>query len=66
MNNTITYARDTHKKEHKVALHYPCHGEIVRFAVKNNAREIKFLTRHGYVTGCRTKNVDNSLIKVGT
>ena len=42
MNNTITYvAMDTHKKEHKVALHYPCHEEIVRFTVKNNARDIK-------------------------
>ena len=42
MNNTITYvAMDTHKKEHKVALHYPCHEEIVRFVVKNNVRDIK-------------------------
>ena len=42
MNNTITYvAMDTHKKDHKVALHYPCHEEIVRFVVKNNARDIK-------------------------
>ena len=42
MNNTITHvAMDTHKKEHKVALHYPCNEEIVRFAVKNNARDIK-------------------------
>jgi len=32
---------DTHKKEHKVALHYPCHEEIVRFVVKNNVRDIK-------------------------
>jgi len=44
MENSITYvAMDTHKKEHKVALHYPCHEEIVRFAVKNTAREIKKL-----------------------
>ena len=42
MENTITYvAMDTHKKEHKVALHYPCNEEIVRFAIKNNARDIK-------------------------
>jgi transposase len=32
---------DTHKKEHKVALHYPCNEEIVRFAVKNTACDIK-------------------------
>jgi len=42
MKNTITYvAMDTHKKEHKVALHYPCNEEIVRFAVKNTACDIK-------------------------
>lgn len=42
MKNTITYvAMDTHKKDHKVALDYPGHEEIVRFVVKNNAREIK-------------------------
>ena len=42
MENTITYvAMDTHKKDHKVALHYPCHEEIVRFVVKNNVRDIK-------------------------
>jgi len=42
MENTITYvAMDTHKIDHKVALHYPCHEEIVRFVVKNTARDIK-------------------------
>ena len=42
MKNTITYvAMDTHKKDHKVALHYPGHEEIFRFVVKNNARDIK-------------------------
>ena len=42
MKNSITYvAMDTHKKDHKVALHYPCHEEIVRFVVKNNVRDIK-------------------------
>ena len=42
MNNTITYvAMDTHKKQHKVALHYPGQEEIIRFAFKNNARDIK-------------------------
>jgi transposase len=44
MENSITYvAMDTHKKEHKVALHYPRHEEIVRFVVKNTARDIKRL-----------------------
>ena len=42
MENAITYvAMDTHKKDHKVALDYPGHEEIVRFVVKNNARDIK-------------------------
>lgn len=42
MKNNITYvAMDTHKKEHKIALHYPCDEQIFRFAVKNTAREIK-------------------------
>ena len=42
MENTITYvAMDTHKKDHKVALHYPCDEQLVRFVVKNNARDIK-------------------------
>ena len=41
MENRITYvAMDTHKKEHKVALHYPGQEEIVRFTVKNTARDI--------------------------
>ena len=42
MNNTITHvAMDTHKKDHKVALHYPHSEEIVRFVIKNNVRDIK-------------------------
>ena len=42
MNNSITHvAMDTHKKDHTVALHYPHSEEIVRFVVKNNARDIK-------------------------
>jgi len=42
MKNSITYvAMDTHKKDHKVALHYPGDEQIVQFAVKNTAREIK-------------------------
>ena len=42
MNNCTTYvAMDTHKKEHKVALHYPGHEQIVEFTVRNAARDIK-------------------------
>jgi len=42
MKNTITYvAMDTHKKEHKVALHYPGEEQIVQFVAKNTARDIK-------------------------
>jgi transposase len=32
---------DTHKKQHKIALHYPFHQEIVEFTVNNTARDIK-------------------------
>jgi transposase len=32
---------DTHKKEHKVALHYPGEEQIARFAIKNTVRDIK-------------------------
>jgi transposase len=32
---------DTHKKQHKIALHYPCNQEIVEFTVNNTARDIK-------------------------
>jgi len=42
MNNSITYvAMDTHKKEHKAALHYPGDEEIVQFAVKNTVSDIR-------------------------
>lgn len=42
MENTITYvAMDTHKKQHKIALHYPCREEIVEFSINNTARDIK-------------------------
>ena len=42
MKNSITYvAMDTHKKEHKVALHYPGNEQIVQFVIKNTARDIK-------------------------
>ena len=36
---------DTHKKEHTVALHYPGQEEIVRFTVRNTAREITKMTK---------------------
>ena len=46
MENSITYvAMDTHKKEHHVALHYPGQEEIVRFTIKNTAREITKMTQ---------------------
>ena len=32
---------DTHKKQHKIALHYPCQKEIVEFTVNNTVRDIK-------------------------
>ncbi len=42
MKNTITHvAMDTHKKEHKVALHYPGEEQVVQFTIKNAARDIK-------------------------
>jgi transposase len=42
MENTITYAAmDTHKKQHKIALHYPCQEEIVEFTINNTVRDIK-------------------------
>ena len=46
MENSITHvAMDTHKKEHKVALHYPGGEQIVQFAVKNTARDIKKMVK---------------------
>jgi len=40
VKNSITYvAMDTHKKEHKVALHYPGDEEIVQFTVKNTVSD---------------------------
>jgi transposase len=42
MENSITYvAMDTHKKQHKIALHYPGQEEIVEFAINNTIRDIK-------------------------
>lgn len=51
MENNITYvAMDTHKKQHKIALHYPCREEVVEFTINNTARDIKKMvnkiTRH--------------------
>jgi transposase len=41
MNNNITFvAMDTHKKEHKVAILYPRHPEVVDMTVKNTSAEI--------------------------
>lgn len=46
MENIITYvAMDTHKKQHKIALHYPNQEEIIEFTVKNTAREIKKMVK---------------------
>ena len=46
MENSITYvAMDTHKKEHKVALHYPGQEEIVSLTVKNTSSEISKMVK---------------------
>jgi len=46
MENTITYvAMDTHKKQHKVALHYPCQEEIVEFTINNTVRDINKMVK---------------------
>ena len=49
MENNVTHAAmDTHKEEHNVALHCPGQEEIVRFAVRNTARDIaKMVKRIG-------------------
>lgn len=42
MENTITYiGMDTHKKQHKIALHYPDQEEIIEFTINNTVRDIK-------------------------
>jgi len=42
MENIITYVgMDTHKKQHKIALHYPRQEEIVEFTINNTVRDIK-------------------------
>jgi transposase len=46
MENTITYvAMDTHKKEHKIALHYPGQEEIVNLTVRNTSSEVSKMVR---------------------
>jgi transposase len=42
MKNNITYvAMDTHKKDHKIALHHPNDEQVIQFVIKNTADEIK-------------------------
>jgi len=39
MENSIKYvAMDTQKKQHRIALHYPCQEEIVEFTINNTVR----------------------------
>jgi len=46
VDNSITYvAMDTHKKEHKIALHYPGQQEIVNLTVRNTSSEISKMVR---------------------
>lgn len=46
MNDSITHVgMDTHKKEHKIAVHYPGQAEIVEFVVQNTARDIKKMVK---------------------
>ena len=46
MENNITYiAMDTHKKEHKIALHYPGQQEIETNTVRNTAPEISRMVK---------------------
>ena len=47
MDNTITYvAMDTHKKQHRVALHYPCQEEVFEFTISNTVREINKMVKN--------------------
>jgi len=42
MENIITYVgMDTHKKQHKIALHYPRQEEIVEFTINNTVCDIR-------------------------
>jgi len=46
MENTVTYvAMDTHKKQHKIALHYPCQEEIVEFTINNTVHDINKMVK---------------------
>jgi transposase len=46
MENNITYVgMDTHKKQHKIALHYPRQEEIVEFTINNTVRDIKKMVK---------------------
>ena len=46
MKNIITYvAMDTHKKQHRIALHYPGHEEIVEFSINNTIRDIRRMVK---------------------
>jgi transposase len=46
MENIITYVgMDTHKKQHKIALHYPRQEEIVEFTINNTVRDIKKMVK---------------------
>ena len=46
MKNNITYVgMDTHKKEHKVALHYPDKEEIEIITIKNTASDISKMVK---------------------
>jgi transposase len=46
MENIITYvAMDTHKKQHKIALHHPGQEEIVEFTIKNAVRDIRKMVK---------------------
>jgi transposase len=46
MDNTITYvAMDTHKKQHRVALHYPFQEEVFEFTINNTVRDINKMVK---------------------
>ena len=59
MENIITYVgMDTHKNQHKIAIHFAGQEEIVEFTVKNTVGDIKKMVKkinkqaHGYVEFC--------------
>ncbi len=58
MENIITYVgMDTHKKQHKIALHYPRQEEIVEFTINNTIRDIKKMVKKIKKTGTRASRV---------